>query len=109
MTDAEYEYLFRDADPRWKAYYRTRLEEYRKEHPRTNFEKWKESWTPESAGEAMSEDYPYWCGSCPCKKRCKELDDGYDGCIRTLTEWMKEEADEEWWRPAKAEAEEEQA
>lgn len=39
MTDAEYDYLFRDADPRWKAYYRMQREEYRKTHPRTNFEK----------------------------------------------------------------------
>lgn len=74
----------------------------------TNFDKWKEFWTPESAGEAMSEGYPYWCGNCPCEKRCKELDDGYDGCIQAHTEWMKEEADEEWWRQANAPAKEEE-
>lgn len=34
MTDEEYEYLFRDADPRWKAYYLMRRDEYRKEHPK---------------------------------------------------------------------------
>jgi len=48
MTDAEYDYLFRDADPRWQAYYRMQREEYRKKHPLTNFEAWREKLTPES-------------------------------------------------------------
>ena len=58
MTDAEYDYLFRDADPRWKAYYRMRREEYRKKHPITNFEKWKQGLTAEDRDfRALEEAY----------------------------------------------------
>lgn len=79
MTDAEYEYLFRDADPRWKAYYRMRREEYRKTHPCTNFEKWKEGLTAEWFWQHFADEIRgRGCTHCPldwhkCDHEC--LDD----------------------------------
>lgn len=61
MTDAEFDYLFRDADPRNLGYYKMLREEYRKKHPQTNFEAWRDSLTPEVFAELMRNR----CSACP--------------------------------------------
>ena len=87
MTDAEYDYLFRDADPRWKAYYRMQREEYRKKHPRTNFERWRDQLTPEEAAEAFS--HSLVCNGCPVK--CEHATHCFDKFILWANAPAKEE------------------
>lgn len=97
MTDAEYEYLFRDADPRWKAYYRTQREEYRKKHPRTNFEKWRDSLTAEWVAEFM-ERYSIHCGCYECPANWYHGHgeaQGRHGCRGVFLEWANAPAKEE--------------
>ena len=90
-TDAEYEYLFRDADPRWKAYYRMRREEYRKEHPCTNFDKWKEGLTPEETAKKL-ETSSLVCGFCPARYECAGTG---TGCRTQFLAWANAPAKEE--------------
>lgn len=94
MTDEEYDYLFRDADPRWKAYYRTRREEYRKEHPLTNFEKWRDSLTPEASSWLIhyAEKGKKNCGLCPVRG-CAQAKDTH--CAKSFLRWANATAKEE--------------
>jgi len=95
MTDAEFNYMFRDADPRWKAYYRMQREEYRKKHPRTNFDVWRDQLTPDYAAALIASTYKWThnCFECPAIYGCPQARD--TNCARVFLRWANAPAKEE--------------